>query len=133
MPRKHRRGPVRDTGPEVCRASPRFRPGRPPIRSTEEAIGAVGLAVSAPTWVPLVVARLRFPSDSLQVRYSILGGHDLVLPSPVEEAEFAGLVGLAKVEFGDHQRFTLLWAMSSAVVMLATTLLLGVIPLVRFG
>lgn len=71
------------------------RPGpRLPLRRAL-AIGAVGLAVSAPTWVPLVVARLRLPSDSLQLRYSILGGHDLVLPSPVEEAEFAGLVGLA--------------------------------------
>jgi CitMHS family citrate-Mg2+:H+ or citrate-Ca2+:H+ symporter len=34
------------------------------------------------------------------------------------------------VEFGDHQRFTLLWALSAAFVMLAAMLVLGVIPLV---
>ena len=67
---------------------------RLPLRRAA-AIGAVGLVVATPTWVPLVVARLRFPSDSLQMRYSILGGHDLVLPSPYEEAQAAGLVGLA--------------------------------------
>jgi CitMHS family citrate-Mg2+:H+ or citrate-Ca2+:H+ symporter len=33
------------------------------------------------------------------------------------------------VEFGDHQRFTLLWAMSAAAVMLVTMLVLGVIPI----
>ena len=75
------------------RSGPRPAP-RLPLRRAA-AIGAVGLAVSAATWVPLVVARLRFPSDSLQIRYSILGGHDLVLPSPFEEAQAAGLVGLA--------------------------------------
>ena len=75
------------------RSAPRPAPRLPLRRAV--AIGAVGLVVSAATWVPLVVARLRFPSDSLQVRYSILGGHDLVLPSPFEEAQAAGLVGLA--------------------------------------
>ena len=75
------------------RSGPRPAP-RLPLRRAA-AIGVVGLAVSAATWVPLVVARLRFPSDSLQIRYSILGGHDLVLPSPFEEAQAAGLVGLA--------------------------------------
>jgi galactan 5-O-arabinofuranosyltransferase len=59
------------------------------------AIGAVGLAVSAVSWAPTVLARLRLPTDSLQLRYSFLGGHDLVLPSPGEPAEVAGLVGLA--------------------------------------
>lgn len=40
------------------------------------------------------------------------------------------LVGLAEVEFGDHQRYTMLWALSAALVMLVATVLLGVIPLV---
>jgi CitMHS family citrate-Mg2+:H+ or citrate-Ca2+:H+ symporter len=59
-------------------------------------------------------------------------GQQVHLLSPLVASTYL-LVGLAKVEFGDHQRFTLLWAMSAALVMLAATLLLGVIPLVRFG
>ncbi|MGJ7581736.1 CitMHS family transporter [Variovorax sp. RHLX14] len=59
-------------------------------------------------------------------------GQQVHLLSPLVASTYL-LVGLAKVEFGDHQRFTLLWAMSAAGVMLAVTLLLGVIPLARFG
>ncbi len=59
------------------------------------AIGAVGLAVSAVSWVPVVVARLRLPSDDLQMRYSYLGGNLPPFPSPVEASEVAGLLGLA--------------------------------------
>ncbi len=59
------------------------------------AIGAVGLAVSAVSWAPAVLARLRLPSDDLQMRYSYLGGNGLPLPSPTDPAEVAGLVGLA--------------------------------------
>ena len=75
----------------------RLRPGiepRLPLRRAL-AIGAVGLAVSAVSWVPVVLARLRLPSDDLQLRYSFLGGTDVPFPSPVEAAEVAGLVGLA--------------------------------------
>jgi galactan 5-O-arabinofuranosyltransferase len=58
-------------------------------------IGAVGLAVSAVSWVPAVLARLRLPSDDLQMRYSYLGGNIPPVPSPVEASEIASLVGLA--------------------------------------
>jgi CitMHS family citrate-Mg2+:H+ or citrate-Ca2+:H+ symporter len=40
------------------------------------------------------------------------------------------LVGLAGVEFGDHQRYTLKWATLVCLVMLAAALLLGTFPLV---
>ena len=75
----------------------RRRPDRPPRLPLRRAlgIGAVGLAVSAVSWVPVVAARLRLPSDSLQLRYSYLGGHVPPLPSPVEPSQVAGLVGLA--------------------------------------
>lgn len=75
------------------RRGPRPAPRLPLRRAL--AIGAVGLAVATPSWVPVVLARLRWPSDDLQLRYSVPGGHDLVLPSPFEAEEFAGLVGLA--------------------------------------
>jgi CitMHS family citrate-Mg2+:H+ or citrate-Ca2+:H+ symporter len=37
---------------------------------------------------------------------------------------------MAKVEFGDHQRYTLLWSISASLVMLAAALIFGVIPFV---
>ncbi|WP_158544756.1 arabinofuranosyltransferase [Blastococcus sp. TF02-9] len=74
----------------------RSGPPRAPVLPLRRAaaIGAVAVAVAAPTWVPLVVARLRFPSDGLQLRYGFPGGHELVLPSVFEEAQAAGVVGL---------------------------------------
>ena len=40
------------------------------------------------------------------------------------------LVGLAEVEFGDHQRFTLLWSITASLVMLTAAVVFGVVPLV---
>jgi len=56
-------------------------------------------------------------------------GQQVHLLSPLVASTYL-LVGLADVEFGDHQRFTLLWALSAAFVMLVAMLILGVIPLV---
>ena len=70
------------------------------------------------------------------VNWGIVGatGSDLVGAllgdlSPASRAVYL-LVGLAEVEFGDHQRYTLLWALSAAVVMLVATVAFGVIPVV---
>ena len=38
------------------------------------------------------------------------------------------LVGLAKIDFGDHQRFTLKWAVLVCLAILAMALLLGLFP-----
>ena len=76
-----------------CRLRPGIEPRLPVRRAL--AIGAVGLAVSAVSWVPVVLARLRLPSDSLQLRYSFLGGTDVPFPSLIEAGEVAGVVGLA--------------------------------------
>jgi CitMHS family citrate-Mg2+:H+ or citrate-Ca2+:H+ symporter len=40
------------------------------------------------------------------------------------------LVGLSEVEFGDHQRYTLIWSITAALVMLAAAVVFGVIPFV---
>src|SRR3712207_314010 len=75
----------------------RYRPGfepRLPLRRAL-AIGAVGLSVSAVSWAPALLARLRLPSDDLQLRYSYVGGNEPTLPSLFEAAEVAGVVGLA--------------------------------------
>jgi CitMHS family citrate-Mg2+:H+ or citrate-Ca2+:H+ symporter len=41
------------------------------------------------------------------------------------------LVGLAKVEFGDHQKFTIKWSVATSMIMLLVNLATGVIPLFR--
>ncbi len=80
---------------DAVRARRRPRPTpRLPLRRAL-AIGAVGLAVSAVSWVPAVVARLRLPSDDLQMRYSYLGGNIPPFPWPVEVSQLAGLMGVA--------------------------------------
>ncbi|SPC21915.1 Citrate transporter [Cupriavidus oxalaticus] len=56
-------------------------------------------------------------------------GQQVHLLSPLVASTYL-LVGLAEVEFGDHQRYTLLWALSAAVVMLVATVAFGVIPVV---
>ena len=64
-----------------------------------------------------------------EIARASLIGQQVHLLSPLVASTYL-LVGLAKVEFGDHQRFTLLWALSAALVMLGATLVFGVIPLV---
>jgi CitMHS family citrate-Mg2+:H+ or citrate-Ca2+:H+ symporter len=60
-------------------------------------------------------------------RASIIG-QPVHLLSPLVASTYL-LVGMAKVEFGDHQRYTLIWSISASVVMLLAGLLFGVIPL----
>jgi CitMHS family citrate-Mg2+:H+ or citrate-Ca2+:H+ symporter len=40
------------------------------------------------------------------------------------------LVGLCGVDFGEHQRFTLRWALVSSLVLLGAGLLMLVIPVI---
>ena len=62
-------------------------------------------------------------------RASIIG-QPVHLLSPLVASTYL-LVGMSEVEFGDHQRYTLLWSISAALVMLAAAVLFGVIPLMR--
>ena len=64
-----------------------------------------------------------------EIARASLIGQQVHLLSPLVASTYL-LVGLAKVEFGDHQRFTLLWALSAFVIMLTATILFGVIPVV---
>ncbi len=84
----------------------RSRPGiepRLPLRRAL-AIGAVGLVLSAVSWVPVVLARLRLPSDDLQMRYSYVGGNLPVIPSPLDASQAAGVVGLAWLAWATWHR-----------------------------
>jgi len=60
-------------------------------------------------------------------RASIIG-QPVHLLSPLVASTYL-LVGMAKVEFGDHQRYTLIWSISASIVMLLAGILFGVIPL----
>lgn len=59
-------------------------------------------------------------------RASIIG-QPVHLLSPLVASTYL-LVGMSEVEFGDHQKFTLLWSISAALVMLVAAVLFGVIP-----
>ncbi|MEJ1097260.1 MULTISPECIES: CitMHS family transporter [unclassified Pseudoxanthomonas] len=54
-------------------------------------------------------------------------GQPVHLLSPLVPSTYL-LVGLAKVEFADHQRFTLKWAVLICLLMLGAALLLGLFP-----
>jgi CitMHS family citrate-Mg2+:H+ or citrate-Ca2+:H+ symporter len=58
-----------------------------------------------------------------------LVGQPVHLLSPLVPSTFL-LVGLCGVDFGEHQRFTLKWALLSALVLLTVSLLLAVVPFV---
>ena len=64
-----------------------------------------------------------------EIARASLIGQQVHLLSPLVASTYL-LVGLAEVEFGDHQRFTLLWALSAAVAMLLFAIVLGVVPIV---
>lgn len=64
-------------------------------------------------------------------RASIIG-QPVHLLSPLVASTYL-LVGMSKVEFGDHQRFTLIWSITAALVMLAAAILFGVIPFMGRG
>lgn len=66
-------------------------------------------------------------SDLEMARASLIG-QPIHLLSPLVPSTYL-LVGLAGVEFGDHQRFTLKWAAVICISMMVSSLLLGAFPL----
>lgn len=59
-------------------------------------------------------------------------GQPVHLLSPLVPSTYL-LVGLAGVEFGDHQKFTLKWAVAICLLMMTVALMIGVFPLVSMG
>ncbi|MEU4080942.1 citrate:proton symporter [Streptomyces venezuelae] len=62
----------------------------------------------------------------LEIARASLVGQALHMSSPLVPAVYV-LVGMAKVEFGDHTKFTVKWAALTALVVLAAGLLFGII------
>ncbi|MFG2331880.1 CitMHS family transporter [Streptomyces sp. NPDC048604] len=62
----------------------------------------------------------------LEIARASLVGQALHMSSPLVPAVYV-LVGMAKVEFGDHTRFTVKWAALTSLVVLAAGLVFGII------
>jgi CitMHS family citrate-Mg2+:H+ or citrate-Ca2+:H+ symporter len=67
--------------------------------------------------------------SAAEIGRAALIGQPVHLLSPLVASTYL-LVGMAKVEFGDHQRYTMKWAISASLVLLAAALVFGVIPFV---
>ena len=63
-----------------------------------------------------------------EIARASLIGQPVHLLSPLVASTYL-LVGLSEVEFGDHQRYTLFWSLTASLVMLASAVLFGVVPL----
>lgn len=71
--------------------------------------------------------------SAAEIGRASLIGQPVHLLSPLVASTYL-LVGMAKVEFGDHQRYTLLWSIAASLVMLVAALVVGVVPFVgRLG
>ncbi|MFJ9059280.1 CitMHS family transporter [Streptomyces sp. NPDC102409] len=64
--------------------------------------------------------------SSLEIARASIVGQPLHMSSPLVPAVYV-LVGMAKVEFGDHTRFTVKWAVLTSLVVLAAGILFGII------
>ncbi|MFC8203757.1 CitMHS family transporter [[Kitasatospora] papulosa] len=62
----------------------------------------------------------------LEIARASIAGQPLHMSSPLVPAVYV-LVGMAKVEFGDHTRFTVKWAVLTSLVVLCAGVLFGII------
>jgi CitMHS family citrate-Mg2+:H+ or citrate-Ca2+:H+ symporter len=80
----------------------------------------------------LAKAGAAYGITAAEIGRASLIGQPVHLLSPLVPSTYL-LVGLAEVEFGDHQRLTMTWAALTALVLLIVALLTGVIPWVGRG
>ena len=64
--------------------------------------------------------------DPVEIARASVLGQPIHAMSPLMASAYL-LVGMAGVEFGDHQKFIFKWALGSSLVMIVTAILLGVI------
>lgn len=76
----------------------------------------------------LAKSAMQYGVSPIEIARASLVGQQVHLLSPLVPSTYL-LVGLVGIELGEHQRFTLKWALGSCVVFLVTCLLLGVFPL----
>ncbi|MDY6490317.1 CitMHS family transporter [Acinetobacter faecalis] len=73
-------------------------------------------------------AAIHYGISPVEMARASIVGQPVHLLSPLVPSTYL-LVGLAGIEFGAHQKFTIKWAISTCLVMLAAALLFGVFPL----
>jgi citrate-Mg2+:H+ or citrate-Ca2+:H+ symporter, CitMHS family len=73
-------------------------------------------------------AAAQYGIGAAEIGRASLVGQPVHLLSPLVPSTYL-LVGLAGVELGDHQRFTLKWTIATSFILLAAGLLTAVIPL----
>lgn len=76
----------------------------------------------------LTRAAANYGISAAEMGRAAIVGQPVHILSPLVPSTYL-LVNMAKVDFAEHQRFTILWAIVSCVVMLAIGLVVGVIPL----
>ena len=76
----------------------------------------------------LTEAASHYGITAAEMARASLAGQPVHLLSPLVPSTYL-LVGLAKIEFGDHQKFTLKWTVATSLILLLVNLLTGVIPL----
>ena len=76
----------------------------------------------------LTEAASHYGISAAEMARASLVGQPVHLLSPLVPSTYL-LVGLAKVEFGDHQKFTLKWTVATSLILLLVNLLTGIIPL----
>ena len=76
----------------------------------------------------LTEAASHYGISAAEMARASLVGQPVHLLSPLVPSTYL-LVGLAKVEFGDHQKFTLKWTVATSLILLLVNLAVGVIPL----
>lgn len=83
--------------------------------------------------VPILAkAGATYGVTAVEIARASIIGQPVHLLSPLVASTYL-LVGLAEVEFGDHQRYTLLWSITAALVMLIAAVVFGVVPLAGHG
>ena len=76
----------------------------------------------------LTEAASHYGISAAEMARASLVGQPVHLLSPLVPSTYL-LVGLAKVEFGDHQKFTLKWTVATSLIMLLVGVATAVIPL----
>lgn len=76
----------------------------------------------------LAEAAKAYGIDPVEIGRASLVGQPVHLLSPLVASTYL-LVGLAGVEFSDHQKYTFKWAFLLCMIFLASGLLLGLYPL----
>ena len=76
--------------------------------------------------LPILTKGATYGISATEMGRASLLGQPVHLLSPLVASTYL-LVGMAKVDFGEHQRFTLLWAVGTTMVMLITGIVIGII------